>query len=427
MAHRDQRYGHKLLVTSCMIQFLMLLVAVICSGAYCHAQVEDVVISKTGGETFMVRLRAIAGEYVHHDATFLRLRKTKSGIDTLATAIDDINGRNEWVDVLGLGPDSASVVLALTDAIERVKQTTVRRRLLVVRPSGDGRYVRDFVDDAQLQALQDIVQGARIVHKGLTKDPIAGLQPINTKEQPYSRSLGRAAYHLANIERIEPMWLLAQNGDEATTVLNYGFDDQRRPTVQVIRMTYGPMRRVLFQHGTIVGVTPNASDPPTLRIFDESSDSSSYARSTVHQWEGPRVDTVVDGRYRVTSMTFLSSCTIPPRTWLPFPRTATVVREIRMGFAPGYEGCASARLASTSWPFGKPLAQAMSCQVVASATDAEGQTWYFVSARVNNDPAVRRSFNDHGTTEQEMVYTGGWVPASALKITGVPALAASAP
>lgn len=410
-----------------MIQFLMTFIAVVCTGLFCHAQQQNVTVSKAGSATYVVRLQSVAGQYVHHEAMFLRLRKTKNGTDTLATAIDEINGRNEWVDVLGVGPDSASVVLALTDAIERVTNPRVRRRLLLLRAAADGRYEREFIDDAHLQALQDIVQGARIVHKGLTKDPIAGLPTIDTKELPYARTLGRAAYHLANIERIEPMWLLAQNGEESTTVLNYGFDDRRRPTVQVIRMTYGPMRRVLFHHGTIVGVTPNATDPPALRIFDESSDSSSYGRLTVHQWEGPRVDTVVDGRYSVTSMTFLSSCTIPPRNWLPFPKTASVLREVRLGFAPGYEGCASARLASTSWPFGKPLAQAMSCQVVASAPDAEGQTWYFVSARVNNDPAVRRSFNDHGTSEQEMVYTGGWVPATALKITGVPALAASAP
>jgi len=58
---------------------------------------------------------------------------------------------------------------------------------------------------------------------------------------------------------------------------------------------------------------------------------------------------------------------------------------------------------------------------VASALDASQAPWHFVSLRIKGDAAMRRTFGDYTAGDEEVV-TSGWLPASALRVTGVPSV-----
>ena len=386
------------------------------------AQNQDVLVSRSQEQTCLIRLTELAGEYPSHDAAFVCKRDIKGKIDSIVTPIDEIRGRGEWVEVAGRTQDSMGVVLALMDARERKQSLTPRIRHIILRAGDDGRYVRTDISDLVMESLRDVFQGARMVHKGETTRPLTGLKLIDLKAEPYSRTLSRHAFAGAGINRLEPMWLLSDEASGAQSILTYGFDDDGHATVQVVRAWYGPLRRLLYQRGAIVGVTPSGGVSPTLRVFDESSDSSRYARVIRYAWTEPDADTLADGRYVVQAMTIVSACVIPPKRWDPFPQAARLTRTVRLGFAPGYEGCASARHSDASWPFGKPLDAATPCEILATAQDAVDASWYFIGVRVSNDPAVRSTFGDHGTSAAEQVFSGGWVPASALELTGLPGI-----
>lgn len=382
------------------------------------AQSQDVLVSRSQEQTCLIHLTEQAGEYPSHDAVFVCLRDLKGKIDSIVTPMDEIRGRGEWVEVAGRTPDSAGVVLALTDAREHKQSQAPRRRYILLHAGEDGRYVRTDISDLLMESVRDVFQGARMVHKGETTRPLTGLKTIDLKSEPYSRTLSRHAFAGSGIDRLEPMWLLSDEPKGAQCILTYGYDDDGHSTVQVVRLWYGPLRRLVYQRGAIVGLTPSGVESPTLRVFDESSDSSRYARVIRYAWTDADADSLADGRYVVQAMTIVSSCVIPPKRWDPFPQPARLARSVRLGFAPGYEGCSSARHSESSWPFGKPLEVNTPCEVLASAQDAIGNVWNFVGVRVLNDPAVRRTFGDHGTSESEQIITGSWVPASAVEIIG---------
>ncbi|MEY3386962.1 MAG: hypothetical protein RIR53_1773 [Bacteroidota bacterium] len=382
------------------------------------AQVQELTISTNAGAVYKLRLRTVSSERPFHEAHHLRITTSKTGNDTVVTPIAEVNGRHMYVEVIGVTPDSAGLVLTLVDADARVQKKHPATRWVVMRSAAMAEYTLDEVDRTIMVGLTDIVKGARMVHKGETKVPIADLVSIDLREKPYNEDLSPRKYALAGIERLEPMWLASDEPSGARTILNYGYDADGRGIVQVVRAWYGPLRRLVYQPGAIVGVGSVGGEPPTFRIFDESKDSSRYARVTAHAWQGPQNDTMIDGRYIVASMSILSSCVIPPKRWEQFPRSANVTRPVRLGFAPGYEGCASARHSETSWPFGTPLEESTPCQILAVGKDASDATWYFVGLSIAGDPAVRRSFGDY-TAGSEPVITGGWLPASALRISGV--------
>ena len=137
---------------------------------------------------------------------------------------------------------------------------------------------------------------------------------------------------------------------------------------------------------------------------------------------GTVLDRSVEAGYVAETMAILSACVIPPRRFAPFPLTARLVREVRLGFSPGAEGCSSSRHDGNSWPFDKPLDVATPCEILATVNDVTDAPWHFIAVRVSNDPAVRRLFGDHGTSESEQILTGGWVPASALETLGLPSI-----
>lgn len=374
---------------------------------------------RSQGKTCLIRLTEQAGEFPSHDAVFVCRRRINGRIDSTVTPMDEIRGRGEWVEVAGCTPDSASIVLALTDARERKQSQMPRVRHVIVRAGEDGRYIRTDISDLVMESLRDVFQGARMVHKGETTRPLTGLKPIDLKSEPHSRTLSRHAFAGAGIDRLEPMWLLSDEAKGAQCILTYGYDDDGHATVQVVRSWYGPLRRLIYQRGAIVGVTPSGGDSPTIRVFDESSDSARYARVIRYAWTDPDADTLADGRYVVQAMTIVSACAIPPRRWDAFPQPARLVRSVRLGFAAGYEGCSSARHGDASWPFGKPLDAATSCEILATAKDANDNTWHFIGVRLPNDPALRRLFGDFASSESEQLITGGWVAASALEITAL--------
>jgi hypothetical protein len=381
---------------------------------------QDLVVARNQERTCLIRLTEQAGEFPSHDAVFVCRRSLKGAIDSIVTPIDEIRGRGEWVEVAGHTSDSIGIVLALTDARERKQSQSPRIRHIILRAGEDGRYVRTDINDLMMEYVRDVVQGARMVHKGETARPLTDLKRIDLKSEPYSRILSRQAFAAAGMSRLEPMWLLSDEASGAQSILTYGFDDDGLATVQVVRSWYGPLRRLVYQRGAVVGVTPSGGESPALRVFDESSDSSRYARVIRYAWTDPDADSLADGRYVVQAMTIVSACVIPPKRWDPFPQSARLTRSVRLGFAPGYEGCASARHGDASWPFGSPLEASTSCEILATSKDASDNAWHFIGVRLPNDPAVRRLFGDYSSSETEQLITGGWVAASALDTLGLP-------
>ncbi|MBU3699690.1 MAG: hypothetical protein FGM33_06735 [Candidatus Kapabacteria bacterium] len=399
--------------------FIRVIVVFLIAVVPLRAQQQDVTISVTADAKHVFRLRLNAAERPFHEATHLRIVSKKSGADTIATPLSEVNGRHVYVEVVGTTPDSTGLVLTLADADARIDKKHPSPRWVVLRSVPVAEYTLDDVDRSIMIGLVDIVKGARMVHKGETKDPIADLVPIDLRQAPFDEDLSTRKYALAGISRLEPMWLASDEPSGARTILNYGYDADGMSIVQVVRAWYGPLRRMVYQPGAIVGVSSVGGEPPTFRVFDESKDSARYARVTAHSWQRPHNDTMIDGRYVVASMSILSSCVIPPKRWEAYPKAATLTRSVRLGFAPGYEGCVSARQSETSWPFGAALADSTHCHILASAKDANENTWYFVGLSVDGDPAMRRTFGDF-SAGSEKVITGGWLPASALTIMGIP-------
>jgi hypothetical protein len=398
----------------------MFLLAFLLSAVLVCAQSRDAVISRTAAQTCSVRLVPLGGETPQHDLFFVRIRTSKRGADTSAAPVREINGAGLWVEVAGRTPDSTGIVLMLVDAAQRGAKKFPRTRHAVLTDDGADGYRLRYVDGALWTSTRDVVQGARMVHKGETKLPIADLEPIDLKSEPFRRLLSAGAYTMAKIDRVEPMWLLSEETSGARAVLNYGYDEDGQSVVQVVRLWYFPLKRLVYCRGAIVSVTPERNAPPEIGVFDESQDSSRFARVTVYGWQLPDADSMVDGRYKMRTMTVMSSCVIPPKQWLPFPLLASVIRPTRLGFAPGYEGCASARHGDASWPFGSPLEASTSCEILATSKDASDNAWHFIGVRLPNDPAVRRLFGDYSSSETEQLITGGWVAASALDTLGLP-------
>lgn len=393
-----------------MMQYLLVLLTAV----QVSAQQQEVVFSVTADSRCVLRLRLIASERPFHEAYHLRITPSNSGSDTLVTPISEVNGRQVYVDVLGPTPDSSGLVLTLVDADSRIEKKLPAIRWVVLRSVPVAGYTLDDIDRTIMTGLSDIVEGARMVHKGETARPLTDLKRIDLKSEPYSRILSRQAFAAAGINRLEPMWLLSDEASGAQSILTYGFDDDGLATVQVVRSWYGPLRRLVYQRGAIVGVTPSGGESPALRVFDESSDSSRYARVIRYAWTDPDADSLADGRYVVQAMTIVSACVIPPKRWDPFPQSARLTRSVRLGFAPGYEGCASALHGDASWPFGTSLKASTSCEILATSKDASDNAWHFIGVRLPNDPAVRRLFGDYSSAETEQLVTGGWVAASAL-------------
>lgn len=393
--------------------FVCLLV-IFLAGVMCAAQSHEVIISRAGDVATRLRLVEQEGKVPHHLAVLVSTHSPSGAADSVVVPIKEISGLGLWIEVAGRTPDSSGVVLGLTSATERLAIDSPRVRHVVIRSQTFGGYNLVDVDGRIMESLRDVFQGARMVHKGETTRPLTGLKPIDLKLEPHSRTLSRHAFAGAGIDRLEPMWLLSDEAKGAQCILTYGYDDDGHATVQVVRSWYGPLRRLIYQRGAIVGVTPSGGDSPTLRVFDESSDSSRYARVIRYAWADPDADTMADGRYVVQAMTIVSACVIPPRRWDAFPQPARIVRSVRLGFAAGYEGCSSARHGDASWPFGKPLDAATSCEILATAKDANDNTWHFVGVRLPNDPALRRLFGDFASSESEQLITGGWIAASAV-------------
>ncbi|MFM8770553.1 MAG: hypothetical protein ACKOE4_00805, partial [Candidatus Kapaibacterium sp.] len=384
------------------------------------AQSQDVVISRTALETCSVRLVSRGGEKPQSDVFFVRVQPTKRGVDTSVTPIREINGARLLIDIAGLTPDSSGLVLRLTGDTAQVVKVYAHVRHVVVSAASDGTYAVRDVDGRTMESLSDIVKGARMVHRGENSLPIASLPKIDLKSAPYNQSLSSAAFTMASVERLIPMWQLHQAANGAENILTYGFDEEGQPTVQVVRIGAGTLRRLVLQRGAIVGLSPEGSNSPSIRVFDESQDSGRYARTIRYAWNGSVLDKSVEAKYVPETMTILSGCVIPPKRFALFPLAARLTRAVRLGISPGAEGCSSSRHDSNSWPFGKPLDAATPCEILATASDATDAPWHFIGVRVANDPAVRRLFGDHGTSESEQILTGGWVPASALETLGLP-------
>ncbi len=399
----------------------MFLLAFLLSAVLVCAQSRDAVISRTAAQTCSVRLVPLGGETPQHDLFFVRVRAAKRGADTSVAPVREINGAGLWVEVAGRTPDSTGIVLMLVDAAQRGAKKFPRTRHAVLTDDGADGYRLRYVDGALWTSTRDVVQGARMVHKGETKVPIADLEPIDLKSEPFRRLLSAGAYTMAKIDRIEPMWLLSEESSGARAVLNYGYDEDGQSVVQVVRLWYFPLKRLVYCRGAIVSVTPERNAPPEIGVFDESQDSSRFARVTVYRWQLPDADSMVDGRYKMRTMTVMSSCVIPPKQWLPFPLLASVIRPTRLGFAPGQEGCTAIGPRSSGWPFEASLPEGTTCHIVASAVDASQAPWHFVSLRHKGDAAMRRSFGDYAAGDEEVV-TSGWLPASALEIKGLPEL-----
>ncbi len=388
------------------------------------AQSQDVVISSTARQTCSVRLVQQGGEQPQHAALFVRMGSAKRAADSSVSPITELSDIGLWIEVAGRTPDSSGVVLSLTSAKERAAKPEPRIRHVVLRARSDEGYALSDIDGHMMESLRDIVQGARMVFRGETNRPVSDLPSLDPKQEPYDQLLSMASFAVAGVERLTPMWLLSSSAGGAENVLTYGYDDGGNPTVQVVRIGDGPLRRLIFQRGAIVGVTPVGMGSPTIRVFDESSDSGRYARAIRYVWDEPTSEPNTSGRYVAQAMSILSACVIPPKRFAPFPLAARLTSAVRLGFAPGSEGCSSSRHDVYSWPFGKPLDAATPCEILATANDAADIPWTFIGVREANDPAVRRSFGDHGTSESEQVITGGWVPASSLEVTGIPGAAA---
>lgn len=396
-----------------IVVFLLLSVLV-------SAQSQDVVISRTALETRSVRLVSRGGDKPQSDLFFVRVQSTKRGVDTSVTPIREINGAGLLIDFAGLTPDSSGLVLKLTGDTAQVVKEYAHVRYIVVSDAIDRTYdVRD-VDGRTMESLSDIVKGARMVHRGENSLPIANLPKIDLKSAPYNQSLSIAAFTMAGVERLIPMWQLHKAANGTESILTYGFNDEGQPTVQVVRIGAGTLSRMILQHGAIVGLSPEGSNSPSIRVFDESKDSGRYARVIRYAWNGTVLDKSVEANYVPETMAVLSACVIPPKRFAPFPLAARLTRTVRLGISPGAEGCSSSRHDSNSWPFGKPLDAATPCEILATANDATDAPWYFIGVRVANDPAVRRLFGDYETSESEQILTGGWVPASALETLGLP-------
>lgn len=385
------------------------------------AQNQDFVISRTERQSNVLRLTQRGDGFSFHDAYLVRVRSVKGRVDSAVTPVVEIQGRAMWVEVLGPLPDSSGIVLSMVDARLRTTKKHPLVRYATMRVSTEGTYRLTEVDASMWTSARDIVQGARMVHKGETNPPLADLQPIDLKTEPYSNLLSPGAFAMTKISRIEPMWLLNTESSGARTVLSYGYDDDGQAVVQVVRLWYFPLKRLIYCRGAIVGITPKGDTPPLVRVFDESSDSSRFARVTVYGWMGPDADSLVDGRYRVQSMSVMSSCIIPPKRWLTFPLEAKVQRAVRLGFAPGQEGCTASGPRSSSWPFQDALPEGTVCHILATTLDVSEAPWHFVSLRQKGDAAMRRSFGDYTAGDEEVI-TSGWLPASALRVTGVPSV-----
>lgn len=398
----------------------MYLVAFLLSTILVCAQTQDVVISRTALQTCSVRLVPRGGDTARHDVVFLRVRLAKRGADTSITPIREINGAGLLIDIAGRTPDSSGVVLALNADTAQLLKDYAHVRHVVVGARSDGTYTVREVDGRTMESLVDIVKGARMVHRGENSLPIADLPKLDLNSAPYNQSLSAAAFAVAGVERLTPMWQLSRAANGAENILTYGFDDELQPTVQVVRIGAGRLRRLIFQRGAIVGLSPAGSNSPSVRVFDESQDSGRYARTIRYVWNGSVLDNSVEAGYVAETMSILSACVIPPRRFASFPLTARLTRAVRLGFSPGAEGCSSSRHDGNSWPFAKPLDAATPCQILATVNDVTDAPWHFIAVRVSNDPAVRRLFGDHGTTESEQILTGGWVPASALETLGLP-------
>ncbi|MBU3679611.1 MAG: hypothetical protein FGM32_08395 [Candidatus Kapabacteria bacterium] len=398
----------------------MYLVAFLLSTMLVCAQSQDVVISRTALQTCSVRLVPRGGEKPQVDLFFVRVRSAKRGADTSITPIRQINGAGALIDVVGRTPDSTGVILALNSDTAQLLKEYAHVRHVVVGATSDGTYTIADVDGRTMESLTDIVKGARMVHRGENSLPIANLSKVDLKSEPYNQSLSTAAFAVAGVERLIPMWQLFRSSSGAENILTYGFDDEMQPTVQVVQIGAGRLRRLIFQRGAIVGLSPEGSNSPSVRVFDESRDSGRYARAIRYAWNGSVLDNSVESRYVPQIMAILSACVIPPKRFAPFPLTARLTRAVRLGFSPGAEGCSSSRHDSYSWPFDKPLEAATPCEILATVNDAADAAWHFVAVRVQNDPAVRRLFGDHGTSDSEQILTGGWVPATALEALGLP-------
>ncbi|HBB24979.1 MAG TPA: hypothetical protein DCZ59_01810 [Bacteroidetes bacterium] len=399
----------------------MYLILFLLSTVLACAQNQDFVISRTERHSNLLRLTQRSDGFSFHDAYLVRVRSVKGRVDSAVTPVVEIQGGAKWVEVLGRTPDSAGIVLSLTDAAQRgVKKFPRTIHAVLTDDGADGYHLR-YVDDGLWASTRDVVQGARMVHKGETKLPISDLEPIDLKSNPFRQLLSTGAYTMAKIDRIEPMWLLSEESSGARAVLNYGYDEDGQSVVQIVRLWYFPLKRLVYCRGAIVSVVPERNMPPAIGVFDESQDSSRFARVTVYGWQPPDADTLVDGRYAVRTMNVMSSCVIPPKTWLPFPLLASVTRQLRLGFAPGQEGCSALGPRSSGWPFEVPLAEGTTCHIVASALDASQAPWYFVSLRQKGDAAMRRTFGDYTAGDEEVV-TSGWLPANALTVTGVPSV-----
>ncbi len=399
----------------------MFLLAFLLSAVLACAQSQDSVISRTSVQTCSVRLVPRDGDSPQHDLFFVRVRAAKRGADTSVVPVREINGAGLWIEVAGRTPDSTGIVLKLIDAAQRGVKSFPRTMHAVLAEAGDDGYDLRYVDERLWTSTRDLVQGARMVHKGETKLPISDLAPIDLRSDPLRQQLSNGAYTMAKIDRIEPMWLLSEESSGARAVLNYGYNEDGQSVVQIVRLWYFPLKRLVYCRGAIVSVVPERNMPPAVGVFDESQDSSRFARVTVYGWQPPDADTLIDGRYTVRTMNVMSSCIIPPKKWLPFPLLASVTRQLRLGFAPGQEGCSALGPRSSGWPFEAPLAEGITCHIVASALDASQAPWHFVSLRIKGDAAMRRTFGDYTAGDEEVVTTG-WLPASALRVTGVPSV-----
>lgn len=400
----------------------MYLVLFFLSSMLVCAQYQDVVISRMERQTHILRLIARSGDQLTHDALFINVRTTKHGADSSFTPIAEINNLSHRVEVAGRTSDSNGIILALTRPSDPRPKEYSNTRHVVLRIGSDRTYHLADVDGRIMESLSDIVQGARMVHRGENSLPISNLPKLNLTTAPYSQTLSVAAFAVSGVERLTPMWQLSQSGNGAENILTYGFDDESQPTVQVVRIGAGPLRRLIVQRGVIVGLTSWGSSSPTVRVFDESSDSARYARVIRYEWN--ENDLTTDGHYVPDMMTILSTCVIPPKRFAPFPLSARLTKPVRLGFAPGAEGCTSSRHDVYSWPFAKPIDAETPCEILATAKDAADVSWHFIGVRVSNDPAVRRLFGDHGTSESAHILTGGWAPASSLEVTGIPGVAA---
>ena len=257
----------------------MYLVAFLLSTMLVCAQSQDVVISRTALQTCSVRLVPRVGEKPRYDLFFVRVRSAKRGADTSITPIREIKGAGLLISIAGRTPDSSGLVLALNTDTAQLLNEYAYVRHVVVGASSEGTYIVREIDGRTMESLTDIVKGARMVHRGENSLPVANLPKLDLKSAPYNQSLSISAFAVAGVERLTPMWQLFQAANGAENILTYGFDDELQPTVQVVQIGSGRLRRLIFQRGAIVGLSPAGSNSPSIRVFDESTDSGRYARA----------------------------------------------------------------------------------------------------------------------------------------------------